>query len=219
MLNTRVSIPITLLLLVCAIACQAATPTDSGAKQPPKLDNVPAGMEVALFAGGCFWCMEAPFDKLPGVISTTSGYTDGFIENPAYRKVANGETGHTEAVQIIFDPKKVTYEVLLYTFWRNIDPTAKDRQFCDAGTQYRSGIYGYNEAQLATARASLNTIKSGGVISGTIHTEIKAATRFYRAEAYHQDFYKKNPARYNSYRTGCGRDQRLQALWGDKAGH
>ena len=162
--------------------------------------------------------MEGPFDKVPGVISTTSGYTDGFVENPGYRKVADGVTGHTEAIQIIFDPKKVTYEQLLHTFWRNIDPTAKDRQFCDRGTQYRSGIYGYNPKQLGAARASLRKIKSGGIITGTIYTEIKPATRFYPAEEYHQDFYKKNPVHYFRYRTGCGRDARLKQIWGTGSG-
>ncbi len=217
MFRPRIAVPAIVIGLLFATACQAQ-PTQQSAKPPPKLDNIPTGMQAALFAGGCFWCMEAPFDKIPGVLSTTSGYTDGFVKDPAYRKVANGETGHTEAVQIVFDPKKVTYEKLLYVFWRNIDPTAKDRQFCDGGTQYRSGVYAYGQEQLTAARGSLDAIKKSGVVKETIYTEIKPATRFYAAETYHQDFYKKNPAHYYRYRTGCGRDARLKLIWGDQAG-
>ncbi len=223
MLKTKNIFKAILLTLFFASACQASTQPAKTPKVPPDLSKIPVGMSVALFAGGCFWCMEAPFDKIPGVISTTSGYTDGFVANPAYRKVANGVTGHTEAIQIVFDPKTVSYEKLLTVFWRNIDPGAKDRQFCDRGTQYRSGIYAYDQQQLAAARNSLRQLKSDGVITGKVFTEIKAATRFYRAEEYHQDFYKKNPAHYIRYRTGCGRDARLREIWGrsapQKVGH
>jgi len=158
--------------------------------------------------------MEAPFDALDGVVSTISGYTDGFVHNPKYRDVANGLTGHTEVIQIIFDPKVISYAKLLEVFWVNIDPAAKDRQFCDRGTQYRSGIYTYNAQQLKAAQASIASMKKTYNYAGPIHTEIKPATRFYRAEEYHQDFYKKNPSHYKRYRLGCGRDARLRALWG-----
>ena len=217
MFRTMVAAQAFMMVFVMTTACQAQT-IDQGKMKPASLKKIPAGMEAALFAGGCFWCMEAPFDKIPGVLSTTSGYTDGFVDNPAYRQVANGVTGHTEAVQIVFDPKKISYEKLLYVFWRNIDPTAQDRQFCDGGTQYRSGIYTYGNEQLAQAKKSLKQIKNNGAIKGTVYTEIKSATRFYPAEEYHQDFYKKRPGHYKRYRLGCRRDARLKAIWGDEAG-
>ena len=194
-------------------AC-AQAPQREATQRPVDLSAVPPGMDVALFAGGCFWCMEAPFDALDGVVSTISGYTDGFVHNPKYRDVANGLTGHTEVIQIIFDPKVISYAKLLEVFWVNIDPAAKDRQFCDRGTQYRSGIYTYNAQQLKAAQASIASMKKTYNYAGPIHTEIKPATRFYRAEEYHQDFYKKNPSHYKRYRLGCGRDARLRALWG-----
>jgi peptide-methionine (S)-S-oxide reductase len=149
---------------------------------------------------------------LPGVYSTTSGYTAGQVENPTYKAVSRGSTGHTEAVQIVYDPKKISYAELLKVFWRNIDPLAKNRQFCDGGTQYRSGIYYIDDEQKGLALKSLEEIK--GLISGTIHTEIEAAQAFYLAEEYHQDFYKKKPGHYERYRKGCGRDRRLEQLWG-----
>ena len=196
-----------------ATAC-AQGPKKEATQRPADLSNVPEGFQAALFAGGCFWCMESPFDILDGVISTTSGYTDGYVHQPKYKDVANGLTGHTEAIQIIFDPKKISYEKLLHVFWRNIDPAAKNRQFCDRGTQYRSGIYVYNEAQRTAVQASIDLLRKTTGYTGPIHTEIKAATRFYRAEEYHQDFYTKNPDHYRRYRLGCGRDARLKALWG-----
>lgn len=175
----------------------------------------PAGYASAIFAGGCFWCMEKPFDQLDGVISTTSGYTDGPEANPSYKRVARGLTGHTEAVEIIYDPAIISYEKLLEVFWVNIDPTTKNRQFCDAGTQYRSGIYTHNAAEQKAAEASRIAVLER---FGKVYTEIKPASTFYAAEAYHQDYYLKNPLRYRYYRNGCGRDKRLKALWGDKAG-
>lgn len=168
--------------------------------------------EEAIFAGGCFWCMEPPYDKLGGVISTTSGYTDGHVRNPRYKQVTSGTTGHTEAVKVVYDPKKVSYEKLLDVFWVNIDPTVKNRQFCDKGSQYRSGIYYKNERQKAAALASLKKVQAR---FEKVYTEIKAASRFYPAEGYHQDYYEKNPVRYRYYRYGCGRDARLEELWGD----
>ena len=170
--------------------------------------------ETAIFAGGCFWCMEPPFDKLDGVISTTSGYTAGHQKNPSYKEVSAGKTGHTEAMKIVFDPEKVSYQDLLKVFWKNIDPLARNRQFCDAGTQYRSGIYYQNSAQEAAARASLQQLVNSKKFDTAIATEIKAADTFYPAEEYHQNYYQKNPLRYKFYRYSCGRDQRLEELWG-----
>lgn len=172
----------------------------------------------AVFAGGCFWCMEAPFDKLDGVLSTTSGYTGGSKANPDYREVSSGVTGHTEAVEIVFDPARVTYQRLLDVFWHNIDPTVKDAQFCDHGTQYRSGIFYLDETQKTAAEASRAALEKSRPFKGAIVTEITAATTFYPAEDYHQDYYLKNPLRYKYYRAGCGRDARLNELWGSKAG-
>ena len=172
----------------------------------------------AVFAGGCFWCMEGPFDKLNGVISTTSGYTGGHKKDPSYQEVSSGGTGHAEAVEIVYDPAKVTYEKLLDVFWHNIDPTTKDAQFCDHGSQYRSGIFYVDDAQKAAAVASKAALDMRKPFKNAIATEITAATQFYPAEDYHQDYYLKNPVRYKFYRAGCGRDARLTELWGDKAG-
>jgi len=171
--------------------------------------------DLATFAGGCFWCMEAPFDKLDGVISTTSGYTAGQKMNPTYKEVSSGSTGHTEAVQIVFDPKKISYAELLEVFWKNIDPVAIDRQFCDSGTQYRSGIYYHNASQENEAKQSLQQLEKTKPFKESIATEIASASTFYPAEDYHQDYYQKNPVRYKFYRYRCGRDQRLQELWAE----
>lgn len=172
--------------------------------------------KTAIFAGGCFWCMEPPFDKLDGVISTTSGYTSGHKKDPTYREVSVGSTGHTEAIEIIFDPAKVSYIELLDVFWKNIDPVAVDRQFCDSGTQYRSGIYYLDAAQEKAARHSFETLQKNKPFKEPIATEIVAASSFYPAEDYHQDYYQKNPIRYKFYRYSCGRDQRLNELWDDR---
>jgi peptide-methionine (S)-S-oxide reductase len=174
---------------------------------------------VATFAGGCFWCMEPPFDKLDGVISTVSGYTGGQVQSPTYEQVSAGRTGHTEAVQVTYDPSKVTYEKLLDVFWRNIDPTVKDRQFCDIGSQYRSGIFVHDAEQRRLAEASKAGLERSKPFKGAIVTEIANAGAFYPAEEYHQDYYLKNPVRYRYYRAGCGRDARLKELWGERAGH
>jgi peptide-methionine (S)-S-oxide reductase len=171
--------------------------------------------EEAIFAGGCFWCMEGPYDKLDGVISTTSGYTDGQLKNPTYRQVSSGNTGHTEAVRIVYDPSKISYEKLLEVFWVNIDPLTANAQFCDHGTQYRSGIYYLNDTQKSAAMASLKRVQER--LKKPVVTEIDKASEFYPAEEYHQDYYKKNPVRYKYYRWRCGRDQRLQEIWGDDA--
>ena len=175
----------------------------------------PAGAASAIFAGGCFWCIEADFEKLPGVIGAESGYTAGKTVNPTYQQVSAGGTGHTEAIRVSYDPAKVSYQQLVNYFWRHIDPTVKDRQFCDAGTQYRTGIYWQNEAERGTAEASRDALLKSGKLT-QIHTEIVAASVFYPAEEYHQDYYKKNPIRYAYYRKSCGRDARVHEIWGDK---
>lgn len=166
----------------------------------------------ATFAGGCFWCMEPPFDELNGVISTTSGYIGGKTKNPTYEQVSTGNTGHTEALQIVYDPKKITYEKLLEVFWRNIDPLASDGQFCDLGSQYRSGIFFHDANQKSAAEKSKKAVQAR--FRQPVATEITAATAFYPAEDYHQDYYKKNPVRYKLYSHGCGRAQRLEEVWG-----
>ena len=166
----------------------------------------------ATFAGGCFWCMEPPFDKLDGVISTISGYAGGTKKNPTYEEVSAGKTGHTEVVQITYDPTKITYEKLLEVFWRNIDPLTPNRQFCDVGSQYRTAIFYHDETQKRLAEESKKALSKR--FKEPIVTEIVAASEFYPAEDYHQDYYIKNPLRYKYYRFSCGRDQRLEALWG-----
>jgi peptide-methionine (S)-S-oxide reductase len=183
----------------------------SAAPPPP----APAGSAVAILAGGCFWCVEADFDKVPGVLSTTSGYIGGTVANPTYEDVSSGGTGHAEAVKIVYDPAMVTYEKLLYVFWRNVDPLTKESQFCDYGTQYRSAIFYLDDTQKKLAEASKAALQPR--FKRTIVTEIVKAGPFYPAEAYHQDYYKKNPVRYKFYRYNCGRDARLDEVWGSEA--
>jgi peptide-methionine (S)-S-oxide reductase len=169
----------------------------------------------ATFAGGCFWCMEPPFDALDGVVSTTSGYTGGHTANPTYEQVSAGKTGHAEAVEIVYDPRKVTYTRLLEVFWRNIDPLTANAQFCDTGSQYRAVIFVHDATQRRLAEASKDAVAQR--LQKPIVTEITAASQFWPAEEYHQDYYKKNPIRYKFYRTSCGRDRRLEAIWGPDA--
>jgi peptide-methionine (S)-S-oxide reductase len=195
-----------LLFLAAAILTGFAL---TGHTQAPK----PA-VAKATFAGGCFWCMEPPYDKLPGVISTTSGYIGGQKANPTYEEVSSGRTGHTEAVQVVYDPKKVSYEQLLDVFWHNIDPTVKNQQFCDVGSQYRTGIFYHDDEQRRLAEASNAALEKSKPFKAPIVTEITRAGEFYPAEEYHQDYYLKNPVRYKFYRNGCGRDARLEQLWG-----
>lgn len=170
---------------------------------------------TAIFASGCFWCTEADFEKVPGVLEAESGYIGGRVPNPTYEQVSDGNTGHTEAVRIVYDPAKVNYQQLLDVYWRNVDPTVKDRQFCDVGNQYRSAVFYENDEQKRAAQASKAALEKSGRFA-QIHTEITPASTFYPAEAYHQDYYKKNPIRYKYYRNGCGRDARLAELWGKK---
>ncbi len=175
--------------------------------------------EKATFAGGCFWCVESDFDKVPGVLSTTSGYTGGQTANPSYEQVSSHTTGHAEALQVVYDPAKVSYKQLVDYFWRHIDPTVKDQQFCDHGTPYRTAIFAHNTEQLKVAQASRAALEKTKPFKAPIVTEIVLASAFYPAEAYHQDYYQKNPLRYKYYRASCGRDARVQQLWGSPVNH
>jgi peptide-methionine (S)-S-oxide reductase len=187
----------------------ATTPTDVAVA--PEVNGKP--MAYALFAGGCFWCIEADFEKLAGVLEVESGYTAGQTPQPTYEQVTSGQTGHTEAVRVLYDPSQVSYAQLVDYFWRHIDPTVKDQQFCDVGSQYRSGIYWQNEAERTVAEASRDDLIKSGRFK-TIHTELAPSSTFYLAEDYHQDYYKKNEMRYSYYRLSCGRDARVKKLWG-----
>lgn len=190
----------------------------TSAQTPASAPTSTAQTALATFAGGCFWCMEPPYDKLPGVISTTSGYIGGHKKQPTYQEVTAGGTGHAEAVQVVYDPQKVSYETLLEVFWHNVDPTQKDGQFCDHGRQYRTAIFYHDAMQQQLAEASKAALQKSKPFKEDIVTEIVPAGEFYPAEDYHQDYYLKNPLRYKFYRFNCGRDQRLQALWGKAAG-
>jgi len=196
-----------LLLLLLPVTAHTANPAAG------------AGYSKATFAGGCFWCMEPPYDALDGVISTTSGYTGGQQQNPTYKEVSRGGTGHTEAVQIVYDPKRVSYTELLDIYWRNIDPTDSSGQFCDKGSQYRSEIFYHDKEQKKLADESKATLVEHKPFTGDVVTGITPATVFYPAEDYHQDYYVKNPIRYKFYRYGCGRDKRLEDLWGASSTH
>ena len=191
-----------------------STTNASGAESPSSVSK--NKLEKATFAGGCFWCMQPPFDKLDGVISTTVGYCGGKEENPTYKQVSAGNTGHAEAVEIVYDPSRVGYADLLDVFWMNIDPTQENGQFADTGAQYRTAIFYHSEEQRRLAEVSKKELKNTGRFSKKIVTEIVPATPFYRAEEYHQDYYKKNPLRYKIYRYGSGRDDYLVRKWGKK---
>ncbi|HEX5715316.1 MAG TPA: peptide-methionine (S)-S-oxide reductase MsrA [Thermoanaerobaculia bacterium] len=171
------------------------------------------GLAKATFAGGCFWCMEPPYDKLDGVVSTTSGYIGGTKKNPTYEEVSAGTTGHAEAVQVVYDPSKVSYAKLLDVFWRNVDPLTANAQFCDHGDQYRTAIFVHDAEQKRLAEESKAQVQKK-FVERKVVTEITQASTFYPAEEYHQDYYEKNPIRYKFYRTSCGRDARLEELWG-----
>ena len=177
--------------------------------------QAPAKPATATFAGGCFWCVEEAFDAVPGVVSTTSGYMGGKKRHPSYEEVSAGVTGHAEVVQVAYDPAKVSYDKLLEVFWRNIDPTVKDRQFCDGGSQYRSEIFVHDEAQRKAAEASKAALEKSKPFKDAIVTPITAASEFWPAEEYHQNYHQRNPVRYKYYKTGCGREARLKQLWGN----
>ncbi|MDT8438998.1 MAG: peptide-methionine (S)-S-oxide reductase MsrA [Wenzhouxiangellaceae bacterium] len=170
---------------------------------------------VATFGGGCFWCMEPPYDKLDGVVSTTSGYMGGRVDNPTYEQVTRGNTGHVEVVQVAFDPARVSYQQLLEVYWRNVDPLTNNRQFCDVGESYRPVIFVHDDDQRRLAEASKQALSESGRFEREIVVPIEDAGAFWPAEDYHQDYYRKNPLRYRYYRSGCGRDRRLEELWGE----
>lgn len=199
-----------LVVFSAASSADAKAETDTPQKAPPQK------IETAIFAGGCFWCMESPFDKLDGVISTVSGYTGGKAKNPSYKQVVTGGTGHMEAVKISYDPAKISYRQLLKTFWVNIDPTNDKGQFCDRGSQYLSAIFYSSQQQHSAAEQSLVAIEKAKLLHKPIVTSILPAQQFYPAEEYHQDYYLKNPVRYRFYRAGCKRDRRLRMLWNGK---
>ena len=224
-----------LMLSWSVIGCTRVNQTDVAVITPPaevsKVSNTASGLRsknsevdaenlsTAVFAGGCFWCMEKPFDELPGVVETTSGYTGGTVENPTYGQVSNGGTGHYEAMEVRYDPKEVSYDQLLNTFWVNIDPLDSRGQFCDKGDQYRSAIFYETPEQQQIASASKEMIaeRLASQSEGAIATEILPAATFYDAEDYHQNYYQTHAVRYRLYRYGCGRDQRLLQIWGDDA--
>jgi len=200
-----------LLRLVAGLALAAAASAAAAQSMQPAND---AGSKTAIFAGGCFWCMEHPFDEIDGVVSVTSGYSGGSKQKPTYEEVSAGTTGHAEAVQVVYDPAKVSYQKLVDVFWHNIDPLTANAQFCDHGTQYRSAIFYQGDAQKRVAEASKEALVKSGRFDKPIVTQIVAASTFWPAEGYHQHYYKTNPVRYKFYRYNCGRDQRLEQLWG-----
>lgn len=193
---------------------ELAVPRVGTSPTPLAAVSTPEGSEVAVFAGGCFWCTEADFDKLPGVLSTTSGYTGGKTANPTYADVSSHATGHAEAVRVVFDPKQVSYAQLLAHYWRSIDPTTKDRQFCDIGSPYRTAIFATTPEQKQLAQDSLATLAQNKPFAEPVVTQITELDDFYPAEEEHQNYHQKNPVRYDHYRTSCGRDARLKQLWG-----
>jgi methionine-S-sulfoxide reductase len=211
MMNKRSVFTFAALALLTIFALAAPVHADEMA-----VETAGKGYAKATFAGGCFWCMEPPFDKLDGVISTTSGYTGGQEKDPTYKEVSAGRTGHAEAVEIIYDPGKVSYRKLLEVFWMQINPTTPDRQFVDVGSQYRPGIFYHNDDQKRQAEESRKEMAESGRFDGPIVTEITRAGDFWPAEDYHQDYYTKNPLRYKFYRYGSGRDQYLEKVWGEK---
>ncbi len=205
-MRSRHSLTLILVLLAACLSADAA-----GAASPP---GPARRLETATFAGGCFWSMQLDMEPIPGVVSVVSGYTGGTKVNPTYDDVSAGDTGHAEAVEIRFDPAKISYRQLLDHFWHNVDPTTADRQFCDRGPEYRSEIFYRSEEQKISAEESKREIERTKTFREPIVTQIVAAGSFYRAETYHQDYPKKNPSRYHAYRTACRRDARLRELWG-----
>jgi peptide-methionine (S)-S-oxide reductase len=207
-MRIRTALPV---LLVAVLGTWALVQRESGAQAPAP---PPAQTAKATFAGGCFWCVESDFDKVRGVISTTSGYIGGSVARPSYEQVSAKATGHAEAVEVVYDPRVVSYEQLLEYFWRTIDPTTVDRQFCDTGSPYRTAIFVHDAAQLAAANASKAALEKSKPFKEPVVTQIVLAGPFWPAEEYHQDYYKRNPVRYKLYRNGCGRDARIEQLWG-----
>jgi len=204
--------------LAAGLGFAAARAADDMMAKPEDGMAMPAGnTEIATFAGGCFWCMQPPYDATKGVIKTVAGYTGGTLKDPTYHQVSDGGTGHAESVEVYYDPSVVSYQELLTIFWHNIDPLVKDQQFCDHGNQYRTAIFYHGAEQKKLAEESKAKLEASGKFQSPIQTEIVEAGTFYPAEDYHQEYYKKNPLRYKYYRWNCGRDQRLKYLWGDEA--
>lgn len=205
---------LTALLVLPLLGC-----AQSASNEPPRPTSSPSGgpIERAIFAGGCFWCVEADFDRVPGVLSTISGYIGGTVANPSYEQVARKQTGHAEAVEVIYDPQQVSYAQLVEFFWRTVDPTDDNGQFCDKGSPYRTAIFAVGPEQLRVARESLLALEKTKPFKDPIFTQIESAGPFYAAEGYHQDYYRNNPVRYEYYRFACGRDARLQQIWGNQA--
>jgi peptide-methionine (S)-S-oxide reductase len=189
----------------------SAIPTEGAAVDTNQ--TVPPTSQTAIFAGGCFWCMQKPFDNTEGVLDTEVGFTGGHLQNPSYKQVSSGGTGHLEVIQVTYDPSQVSYDELLSIFWVNVDPTDAGGQFCDRGSEYTTAIFARNDQQKQLAEQSLNALQASNILEKTIVTPIRQAQTFYPAEQYHQDYYLKNPIRYNYYRYRCGRDNRLNALW------
>jgi peptide-methionine (S)-S-oxide reductase len=205
--------------VLAAFALSLGLAAPAFADEPTKLaEPTPAGLAVATFAAGCFWCMEPPYDKTEGVVSTTSGYTGGKVPGATYKQVGAGNTGHTEAVRVVYDPKKVSYEKLLDIYWKNVDPLDADGQFCDRGDAYRPAIFVHDEEQKRLAEGSKAALAASGRFKEPIVVPVEPAREFWVAEDYHQDYYQKNPTKYAYYRWGCGRDARLEQLWGKKEG-
>ena len=202
------------LLRLAALALCLVLPGSLAAQTAPPQPEARPGLAIATFAGGCFWCTESDFDKVDGVFMTTSGYIGGHTKNPTYKDVTSGTSGHTEAVQVTFDPAKVSYDKLVEYFWRTIDPTDREGQFCDRGNSYRPEIFVHGDEQKRIAEASKAALEKSGRLKKPVVVAITAAPTFTRAEDYHQDFYKKSTAHYQRYRAGCGRDARLEELWG-----
>lgn len=200
-----------LAVAIALLACAGEGPATAAPAATPEAR--------AIFAGGCFWCVESAFDEVDGVLGTTSGFVGGHVEHPSYEQVSAGGTGHAEAVLVVYDPKRTTYEHLLDVFWHNVDPLTAGRQFCDVGDQYRSAIFWLDEEQHRAAVASKEALEREGRLRGRIVTEILPAGRFWPAEEYHQDYHRKNPVKYRYYRWSCGRDARLHEVWGDAAPH
>ena len=205
-MTKKIVLQTVLIALVAAIGYAGQPRFDTTQLEP--------GHAVAVFAGGCFWCMEPPYDNLPGVVETIAGYTGGTTTDPTYRQVTRGDTGHYEALLVVYRPEEVSYEELLEVFWVNIDPTDAGGQFCDRGSSYRSAIFVARVAEREAAERAKREIEARGTLPGGVITPILDAQPFYVAEEYHQDYYRKNPFRYQLYRNGCGRDARLRALWG-----
>jgi len=205
----RKGLAIVLLFLIAAVNAPAA--------QEKSVPPLPKGADIAIFAGGCFWCVESDFDQVPGVLRTVSGYTGGSVKNPTYDTVSGGGSGYREAVRIVFDPKKVSYDKLVDIFWRSVDPTNDGGQFCDRGESYKTAIFANSAEHKHIAEASKERLVKSGILKRPVVSPIEAAGTFYPAEDYHQNYYKKNPLRYKFYRYSCGRNARLKEVWGKQA--